>query len=287
MAATTATTMIQRVRRTIGDWPELDTLTASIASGGSTITVADGTIYTTNSLIQIDQELLRVTANGTGTTAAVAHGLRGTSAASHASGVGVLLRPSFFDVEIIDSLNAGIAACWPYIYKPVIDTTLTTTSETWEYTIPTMPSDTDARLAFISDVQIKPSGETKYLKKRDWRIERGTTPKLVFKRSEEANATIKLVGYGPFLPLASSSSSLDVLFPRVAEFPLVEYATAWLLAAGEAHRVRVDTHYPDQRENANRTGSSTAASNAMLQRFQLKLRTVAMPPLPTHVLPVI
>jgi len=58
--ATSATTLVQRVRRFLGDWPELDSAAASISSGGTSLTVATDatTRYAQNWLIQVDQEMM-------------------------------------------------------------------------------------------------------------------------------------------------------------------------------------------------------------------------------------
>ena len=58
-----------------------------------------------------------------------------------------------------------------------------------------------------------------------------------------------------------------------------------LITSGEADRVRQDVAVLDQRENANRTGSSMSASNALYNRFPKRLNDSAMAPSP-YVVPL-
>lgn len=280
---TSAATLIQRVRRYVGDWPELDTLTASAASTATTLTVADATRYTPNKFIELGAEVLTVTTNAAGTSVGVRRAMRGSTAASHANSATVLLNPSYTSLDILDALNAGIDASFPIVYKPVLDVSLAIDSDVYEYTVPNMPS-TTTPIPIISSVELKESGELDYRATRSWVIRRGATPKIVFKRLFPASATVRVNGYGPFPKLASTADSLDALWPLNADYPLVEFAASYLLTMGEAQRLRRDANVNDQREQANRTGDSIRASNLLLQRFYAALRnSAAMPPMPRHV----
>src|SRR5690242_5848990 len=96
-------------------WPDQDSLTASCTSAATTITVADTTLYYVNEPLEIESENLIVRALTSGTVLTVERATYGSSAASHASGTDVLLRPRFLQLEIIDAINNGIDACWPYL----------------------------------------------------------------------------------------------------------------------------------------------------------------------------
>jgi hypothetical protein len=282
--ALSATTLIQRCRRFMGDWPDLDASTASISSNGTTLTVADTTKYAPNWTVQLDTEAFLITALAGGTTLTVRRAMQGTTAASHASGASVLIRPQFLDQEYLDSINAAILATFPYVYKPVVDETLTSVAGTYEFTIPNMPGTYEGAsipIPVLYKVAVKETADLVFRAKQDWEVVRGSTPKLKFRRDEPAG-TIRLRGFGPFPPLAFTDS-LDTLFPIQATDALVEYACGRLLASGESRRVRNDAFPIDQREQANRTGSSTAAGNDLYRRFVLRLQNAAMPPLPRHV----
>lgn len=282
--ATAASTLTQRTRRFLGDWPELDTTTASIASNGTTLTVADSSIYSQGFLIQLDTEGLLVTATPSGTTCTVRRGVRGTTAASHATSSTVLLRPHFLDIEILDALNSAISACYPWFYQPVVDESLTSDgSATYEYTLPSLNG---SPIPAISAVSFKESGDQTFRRFTAWSILRGSTPKLHLRRPLPPG-TLRLYGYGPLPTLASLTDTLSTLFPPTAEDALTLYAAQFLLASGEARRVREDTGARDDRESANRVGSSMAASNTLLQRFFQRMQEAQMPPMPKNVQSVI
>lgn len=265
------------------DWPDEDVLTASMASGATTMTVADATKYADNWHIEIDNEAIVVTATpSSGTSVSIRKGARGTTAATHVNSSVILVRPAFLAVEILDAFNAGLEALYPYIYKAVVDESLSVTVGNYEYEIPDMPSDTDAQIYHLSEVSIMESGDETFYKRRDWDVLRGATPKIRFKRQTSTAGDIRLYGYGPF-PRLTLSGSLDTQFPRQAEELLVIYAGAYLMASGEAGRVRVDTGASDNREQANAAGVSMRASDQLLRRFYQRRQDAAMPALPRHV----
>lgn len=282
--AYTATTLIQRTRRFMGDWPDIDTLTVSLSSSGTTAVVADTSLYAKNWTLQFETEGVIVrTAPSSGTSLTVSRAAFGTTSASHASSTPILVRPAFIDQEYLDALNAGILSAFPFLYRPVIDESLTADSTTYEYTVPNMPGTYDGAsipIPRIYKVEVLDSGDTVWREKRDWEIHRGATPKLKFRRSEDG--TIRILGYGPFPPLSGFTDSLDTLFPVAGVHALTEYAASCLTESGEARRVRVDTGSLDQREQANRVGSSAAISRDLYQRFFLKIQNL-MPPMPVHV----
>jgi hypothetical protein len=285
--ATTCATLIQRTRRFVRDWPEFDALTASCTSSSATLTVADATIYSPNWLIQIDSEAM-VVASGSGTTLTVKkRGARGTTAATHANAASILLKPEFLDVEILDAINAALMAGFPYIHRKVIDESIETVASDYEYAVPAMPGISGYIIPYVSQIEIKLSGETRFNRVRNFRIQRDdTAPFIQFLREPDAGATVRVIGYGPYPPLAVGDS-LDAQFPPNAEDLIVWFAAQYLLASGEAGRVRVDTGVIDNREQANRVGSSMQAANTLFQRFQLRLRDAGMPPMPVHVIPTL
>jgi hypothetical protein len=283
--ATTLGTLIQRTRRFLGDYPEFDVTTASVATTSvTTVTVADTSIYAVNWTIQIDQEAMRVRALTNATTLTVLRGANGTTAATHSSGATILARPAFLDQQIIDAVNAGINATFPFYYKQTVDTTLTADGVTYEFTVPNMPS-TTTPIPRLSHIELQQTGDPAYRHVDYWEIRRGATPKIKF-RFPPPNGTIRVHGYGPFPNLAAVSDSLDSLFPGWGEDLLVEYAAQRLLMAGEAQRVRQAAGPLDNRESSNRTGSSSAVAGQVLQRFQIRLQQAPMPPLPPHVVSV-
>jgi hypothetical protein len=276
--ATTAQQLMDRTRRFLRDWPDLDTITASVTSTATTVVVADTTKYAVNQPIEIDSETMIVRALASGTNLTVKRGAYASTNTSHASSAAVLIKPQFFSVEILDALNYGLDMTFPWLYKEVDDISLSLLANTYEYTIPS--STGSQALARVARIELKEPGDLAYRPLKAWEVLRGTTSVIKFRRLYTTGSVIRVHGYGPFPHFTATTDSVDALYPYHAEMPLVEFAGSYLLESGEARRVRVDTGPVDVRENANRTGSSMSVSNAVLARFERNLARCAMPPLP-------
>jgi hypothetical protein len=285
--AVTALTLINRVRTMVRDWPQIDKLTAAVTdTTGLTLTVADATIYTPNTIIQVDQDAMVVASGASTTLTLKQRGARGTTAATHANAAAISIRPGFLDQEILDALNDGIDACYPYVYKEVLDTSLTILNNTYEYTVPFLPS-TSVYIPRIWKVEIKVLADFAWRRISDWTVPRGATPTLRFKDIPFPGSAVRINGYGPFPHLANASDTLDAQFPSTANNLPVLYAVAELLASGEAGRVRLSSGAVDDREQATRVGSSMAASGGLQQRFQSALLNGAhCPPMQSHLVVV-
>lgn len=279
----TVASLIQRVRRRVRDWPERDTMTASISSSGTTFTVTDvdsvdGPRYFEGGVIEIENELLRVTSINTGTnTLTVMRGLMGSTAATHASGSTILFNPAFSAVAILDLLNDGLDALWPYFYQQVLDTSLNATSGTYEYTVPTV-SGLSIPIPRIHRIEVKPSGFTDYLDVRRWEIIRGVTPKLKFLSELGDNTNIRVHGYAP-LPHVVVSDSTHAQLPYNADNLAVLYAVSDLLYSGDSGRTRFDRGPIDSREQANRPGDALKIAREWERRFYQRVEAAAMPPM--------
>lgn len=286
--ATTVVEAINRTRRYLRDFGAAqDQLTASVTSSATILTVADAStaIYSANWVIEVEQEAMLVV-SGTGTTLTVRRGYAGSTAVSHANSSTVLIRPAYFSVDILDALTDGIQACYPLVYKQVIDETISTTAQTYEYTIPAMPSDSGVVIPYLSKVSIKEPGDFAFRDINAWDVKRGAIPKLRFRRQQTPGSIVRLEGFGPF-PALTAGGSYDAQFPRqVDELPSL-YAAGWLLGSGEAWRTRFDQGMRDDREQAVRAGSAMQAGNALINRFYKRLTDGAMPAMPRHVVSTI
>lgn len=280
--STTLGEFINRTRRYMRDWPDQDALTASVTNSGTTLSVADSTIYFANEPVEIDTEAMIVRALPSATTLTVKRGAFGTTAASHVNASTVLLRPRFFDQEIIDAINAGIDAVFPLLYRPVVDTSLTLSVSTYEYTVPNMVSPA-IPIPRISKISVLDVGDTAYREFSSWSILRGTTPKIKLRRLPNTAGTLRIQGYGPFPHLSAVTDTTDTLWPYNADRLLPLYAALELLGSGEALRVRTDTGALDAREQATRVGASSAEANRLESRFLRALSAAAMPPMPPSV----
>ena len=288
MPSVAATTLVQRCRRFVGDYPDLDATTASAAAGGTTITVASATIYNVNQVLQIGTEALRVTA-ASGTSLTVRRGMFGTTAASVASGASIMMSPRFLDVEYLDALSAGIDNAWPLLYRAYEDTSLTADSSTYEYTVPAMTSDSTV-YPHISEVWVRTISTDPWQRHRAWRVRLSNTgvPQIQLRSPIDTGTSIMLKGFGPFPRLDEFTDTTDAQFPRQAEWPLIEYAASWLLESGEVRRTAIDRGVIDNREQANRVGASLQVSSSLLQRYLKKIEGI-LPPMDgyPHVIPAL
>jgi len=283
----TAVQLYQRTRRYLRDYRDYDSLTAAFSdTTGTTMTVADTTVYAVRWPVEVDQETMQIRSITNATTMVVERGAYGSTAATHSSGAPVLIRPAFYGVEILDALNEGIQACYPLIYKRVIDTSVTITANAWEYTIPSMPGTYNGdtiQIPRIGEVEMLEPGIVPYFPTMAWSLRRGVEGghKIKFFDLETTGAKVRINGYGPFPDLTGFSDTVDTSFPKMAIYLPPLYAAASLLMSGEAGRVRLTAGAVDNREQANRTGSSMTIGQNLMNRFLFELNRSAMePPLP-------
>lgn len=300
--ATSALDLYNRTRRYLRDVRDFDALTVSLNNSTTTVTVADTSIYQKRWPIEIDQETMMVRSVASTTALTVERGAFGSTATSHANSAAVQIRPSFYSQEIFDALNEAIQVCFPLIYKPVIDTSLTVQTNQYQYAIPDTPGWTGYPIPYIYRLEILQPGDYTFRSTRRWIINRGfvtagspassgsilsTQPTVQFKSLPPISATIRISGFGPFPALTDWTSSLDGLWPPQAIYLPPIYAAASLLQSGEAGRVRLTAGAVDSREQANRVGASMAAGSQLMNRFYIELQRSAMPPMPRHVKAVI
>lgn|SRR5690242_1950011 len=287
MAGITLQSLVNTTRRYLRDWPLFERLGASMASTDSTITVADATLYGNRWSIDVDLESMLVT-NATGTTLTVLRGIRGSTAASHAASADILVQPNFSGVEIIDAINRGIDAAYPLFYKTVLDTSITATDSTYEYTIPNMPGtyDTGATMQVprMMKLEIKQTSDLTYRELRRWQIRSAPDGSRLFKlrTAEPAGGTFRVTGIGPFPHLAAATDAMDESWPKDSQYLPALYAAADLMMSSEAGRDRGDWNAVDRREEANRPLTSLQTGQQLYNRWFRELNQSAMPPIPLH-----
>lgn len=288
--ATTLDTLVQRTRRYLRVWPSsVDTLSVSITSTATTVTIADTTQFGAGDIVEVDYESMLVKSLLGGTTFTVVRGYHGSTPATHAAAATVLIGPGFDAVEIIDALNAAKDECYPYVYRPVIDTSLAADSITYEFSVPNMPgtySGDTVVMPFISHIDLLVTGDVSYKRLDSWTVERGASPVIKFRRAP-VKGTIRIHGFGPFADLTAATDTVDPLFPKNAERILPLGAAYSLLGSGEAGRTRDDTGARDDREAANKPGNAISLANQLERRFEKDLARVSMPPMPKTVVSVI
>src|SRR5262245_38394172 len=274
----TARTLMTRTRRFMQDWGDSeDTLGSAMGASDTTFTGAD--VYGKGWLIQIEDEAMQVT-SAVAPTIGIRRGMRGTTAAAHPSGARVFVRPHFLNLDYLDALNSAVEATYPWIYKPVVDETITTTANTYEYAIPAVDG---LSIRAITRIFHRMPGDTWWAHVVKWDLVRtGTTVKLKI-GFDPGPGTVRVMGFTQIIPFTNLDSTLDSSFPVGAEDALVYYAAQCLLASGEARRVREDTGLRDDRESRNATGSSLKISDSVYQRFLGRLGSSAMQPMPRYV----
>lgn len=126
------TTLIQRVRRILGDNPYRQNGSVATDSGTS-ITVDDSSKFDVGAVLEFqdngEQVVVKTITNAT-TVEVYSRGHSGTTAAAHSSGQ-ILIDPSFFYIEIIDGLERTIQTLWPHVWKKVTDSVTPSTTTIW------------------------------------------------------------------------------------------------------------------------------------------------------------
>lgn len=283
-----AATLIQRTRRFVRDYPDIDSTTASLSSSVTTVPVADTTVYKVGWIIDVDAEAMQVTALASGTNLTVRRGVRGSTAISHGTSATVLARPAFLSVEILDALNGAKDDAYPLVYAPVNDTSLVPDTVTWEFAVPNMPGTyggDSIPIQYISKIELKIAGDLRYREIRDWTVKRASSPLIVFRRAP-LSGSLRVHGFGQLPDLTSVTDTLNAAVPKHIERILPLGAASELLASGEAGRVRTIAGAVDDREQANRAGSSISLSNTLYGRWRAKVQAAPMPPMGPHVVSV-
>lgn len=291
MATVSAQELIQRTRRYVRDWPDGDTISASVSQFATQITLTGLSGAAGNWPIELEEgtssgnETMILRGLVSGNTYNVERGAYGSTAVAHVAGAPVLIRPGFFTIEILDAVNAAIQACYPRIYQEVVDTSVTIQSGVYEYDIPNMPGSyggDSIPIPRLSTVEIQYAATAPWTTVRAWNVVRGATPILKLTYLEGASALLRLRGYGPFPDLAFSDS-LNAQWPRNFVQPIVEMAASMLTASGEAGRARQDVGARDDREAANKPGNSMSVATQLEARFLRRLATVNVPPMQPHI----
>lgn len=160
------------------DTDQATTLATDITSTSSltftVTTIRQGLMGITPGIVEIDSELLFVSAisdAGVATVEPWGRGADGTVAATHTAGARVVSSPSYPRAKILDALNETILRVFPTIFVPKV-TTLTTTVPVVTYDLPE-----DAQ--WVIDARWQPPTGTGYWQSvRRWRGSTGGTTVL-------------------------------------------------------------------------------------------------------------
>ncbi len=239
----TLASLILRVTRLLESEPGIDALGAAISSTSATsITVTTGANFAKSARIEIDNELMNVTADPSGTTVTVSRGISGTTAATHTNGSEIRINPRYPRVNIIDAINT-ILGNWIPAYMPrmIWDTT---TAGTFLPNVFIYPAPSDAfrldRVTYLSP------GVTDYVD-----VEHGPLmpyPTSVcstgygFKLHELGltGRTVNLYLAKPWPFLSGDSDTVPSDFPVMADDLIVTGAALYLLGWRMTPKFRLD-----------------------------------------------
>jgi hypothetical protein len=263
-------TLADRVRRAADDWPALDVTTAQAINTATAVAVNVPNNYKVGNTICLDQELLYVSSvNGTtsGSTLTVVRGWRGTTAATHASGVPVLINPMYGPAEILDAMNEGLRQLWPFFFKWVEDETTTLTSDTQaDYAIPAAFGES----GIITAAEILLPGLTN----DGWRtfrwfhhLEGSGGRTISLRRIPPVSTKLRLIGIAPFTTDLAYGGNTDAQLLDSGVTALTMYAHHYLQLIAESRRQN-SSGAKNLGVAAVQAGQHQALSGVYLQRFQ-------------------
>lgn len=238
------------VIRELNDFGEEDWLDASLDNSATTFTATDSLFkqYKIGTTIEIDEELMRITATATSTTVAIRRGVRGTTAATHSDNEIIRISPKYFQAEIKTYINACIES--ELQTDTVNDATTTTAAETYFFDLPAAINADNLRSVFVRSSNTDASARTED-KLVGWWVNRGQGTAGVDQIEfpyvvSPAGLYIKYVYRTNFTFLTSDSDTCDLPVNATAHRLPVLYACAQLLRIKDAHRNRRDRNsYPD------------------------------------------
>lgn len=256
---------------------ELSTyLTMPLAVDDLTLTVADTSVLS-RGRVEIGDELLWVeSANRQGVTAVIppyGRGMDGTTAASYASGVRVVVSPLIARKTVQDALNGAVRAIGAHLYG-VSSASFTPSTTTFAYEMP-------AAAKKILSVRLSDtSGGTDVFWLRDWQLDEqapsnvSTTGKALYvydgiwRASSRITATYSL---DPVEFTSSSQSITDTYLPATAEDLLVLHATHRLLPTIEIAAMQTRSLEASALANRIQPGGSLQQSKFYYALFQQRL----------------
>lgn len=203
--AVTRLQLRNRVRRRIRDfYKDSDTLNEAVDTSETDIDVTDGTKYYKGAIIQVDDEVMLVTADPSGNTITVLRGFRGSTAAAHDNAQTVYIVDKFSDFEINSLLDDVIIDGFPILFSYIVDETATTDADALEYDIPTALSGGRVARAFENQGSAT---------KQDWiplTIDfQSMTKWYLSDRAGAGGRTIRLVGVAPFSGFSGDTDTYD------------------------------------------------------------------------------
>lgn len=269
-----------RIRRGLGDYMPVDTLSVALTTATTTtVTPTNIANYTVGQFLVIDQEAMFITAVGV-STLSVVRGYDNLSGAGvgagqkHAANAAILINPRFTPSIILDAINEGIRALWPSFFKWVEDETLTTTSDLQaDYAMPAAFGES----GIVTSMEILMPG----LSNDGWRrfrwfhtLRGGSSTTISMIRIPPVTTKLRLIGIAPVTGDLSwdadpttATQSLPTGLIDSAMPALVMYAFHYLFAQAEAQRTN-QANAKNIGGAAVGAGANQTTSQYHYQRFQ-------------------
>lgn len=114
----TLATLVSRVKTLLHDMAQQDTLGAAVSTTTTTsVTVTTASMWSKGSVMEVDNELMLITADLAGSVATVTRGFMGTTAATHSNGAVATKDPRYARKTIIEAINVSLCN-WLSMYIP-------------------------------------------------------------------------------------------------------------------------------------------------------------------------
>jgi len=238
------------VIRELNDFGEEDWLDSALTDSATSITVTDSAFkqYKIGTTIEIDEELMRVTATATSTAVTVRRAVRGTTAVAHADNEMIRVSPKYMQPEIKTYINAALES---ELQRDIVnDATTTTAADTYMFDLPTGINADNLRSVFVRSSNTNATARTED-KIVGWWVNRGQGTAGVDQIEfpyvlSPAGLYIKYVYRGNYTFLTDDTDSCDLPTNASAHRLPVLFACSNLLRVKDAHRLKRDRNaFPD------------------------------------------
>jgi len=242
--AKTRKDLVYEVIEELVDFGDEDKLGGALDNSSTSLTATDALYkqYLAKTLLEIDQEFIKLTEKATSTAIANAQrGARGTTAAAHSDGEMIRFNPKYSQNRIIRLLNTCLEA--ELQQQLTKDASTTSAANTYLYDLPTGVTGENLKEVYIRSSATDATARTDGLILA-WRINeaQGTAgvDRIEFRYQVRAGDYIKFVYRPNFTYLGADTDSCDLPTNPAAHGLPVLYTCAHLLPARDTRRLRRD-----------------------------------------------
>jgi hypothetical protein len=226
-----ASDLVTKISRRLHNYGDRDSLSTTASSTVTSIGVGNTSSYKVNDKIQIDNEVLLVSAvPTTSTQITVVRALEETTAALHNTASEILKNVFWTRQEIFEALCRAIDWLYPDLFSLVKDESLTVATGTYDYTIP-------ATIDQLYRVYYRSSSTSNFESLIEWE-QIGT--KLVLTYLPTIGSTLRLVGISPYTTPTAMGSTLDI--PTYAQGCVITYSLSELYDDMISDKARYDKY---------------------------------------------